>query len=81
MKTENQLAVSVLVLFVLIISSVTALAADETIIHTDDINDVFSDNNENLSRADIDIAEVSAIKTGDEVELRLKLAEGGEMTA
>jgi hypothetical protein len=75
----KKIFISTLVLIGLVISSSTVFAADETITHTDDINDIFSDYEENLTREDIDIEVVSAIKTGDEVELRLKLIDGGEI--
>jgi len=73
----KKIFISTFLLISLLISASTVNAADEMIVQTDDTNDVFYNLEENYSRPNIDIAEVSAIKTGDEVELRLKLAEGG----
>ena len=73
----KKIFISTILLISLLISTSTVNAADEIIVETDDTNDVFYNLEENYSEPNIDIAEVSAIKTGDEVELRLKLAEGG----
>lgn len=79
MKMIKKVFIPILVLISLVISSSTVMAADETIAHTDEVDDVFSDYEEGLSRPNIDIEQVTAIKTGSEVELKLKLADGGEI--
>jgi len=62
---------------VLLITSNLVLAVDETITHKDKTNDVEDENLENVVRPDLDIEQITAIKSGREVELKLKLASGG----
>ncbi|MCJ7572370.1 MAG: PKD domain-containing protein [Candidatus Thermoplasmatota archaeon] len=62
----------------LIILSITAVAADtETITYIDEKQDVLDNELEPANKPNIDILQISAIKNGKEVELKLKLNEGG----
>lgn len=67
---------SVTIALMLIISLATIVSA-ETITYTDDVGDVIDLNEETINRPNVDIEKVSAVKNGKQVELKLKLAEGG----
>ena len=67
---------SIMILVLMIIASTVTVSA-ETITHTDDTNDVLDGNLENVSRQNIDIEKVTAVKDGRNVEVKLKVADGG----
>jgi len=67
---------SAMILVILVIAS-AAIVSAETMTHTDATGDVLDINSENVSRPNLDIEQISAVKNGNEVELKLKLVEGG----
>jgi len=76
----KKIVVAILLILTFLMLSITVQAADETITLTDDINDVvriLEDGEISVTKPNFDIEEITAIKTGDEVELRLKLIDGG----
>ena len=67
----------VILAIITMLTPIVIAAPDEEIKYTDEVQDVLNDENEQVNRPDIDISQISAIKNGREVELKLKLAEGG----
>lgn len=77
MKKTLILGLTVCSLFIVSMGSV--VAEEEKITTVDDMGDVIDENNDFVSRPNIDIIEVNCIKSENEVELQLKLADGGKI--
>jgi len=69
-------SISIIAILILVTASTITVSA-ETITHTDSTGDVVNSDDEIVEMKDIDIEKITAIKDGKQVELKLKLVEGG----
>jgi len=75
----KKICISIMIFVGLLIASTITATAVETVAHTDSTGDVLNADSEEVSRPNLDIEQISATKNGKEVELKLKLAEGGKI--
>jgi len=75
----NKKATEIIIIFAsfIMLSPIVVSASPEVMTHIDDGQDVLDEALEMVNRSNIDILQISAIKNGKEVELKLKLVEGG----
>ncbi len=75
----KNVSILVLIIFsILIISNLSAIAADD-IIREDEVNDVLDEEFKEVSRPNVDIYKISCSKDGDEVEVILQLTSNGKI--
>ena len=66
-----------IIVFLALMAASAITASAETVTHNDSTDDVVNSDFEEVSRPNLDIEKLTAVKDGKQVELKLKLAEGG----